>query len=76
MAENGAAAKFSLRSQPEEGAVVVSLQKGLHNPRNLRAALSGHTVLAGMVPYNMVGSEPGTVHQGMRAGHGGARCGG
>ncbi|MGW6308072.1 hypothetical protein [Streptomyces niveus] len=48
----------------------------MHNPRNLRAALSGHTVLAGMVPYNMVGSEPGTVHQGMRAGHGGARCGG
>ncbi|AOR36178.1 2-dehydropantoate 2-reductase [Streptomyces fodineus] len=47
------------------GAVVVSLQNGLHNPATLRAALPGHTVLAGMVPYNVVQSEPGTVHQGM-----------
>ncbi|MFF0205657.1 2-dehydropantoate 2-reductase [Streptomyces sp. NPDC005017] len=47
------------------GAAVVSLQNGLHNPATLRAALPGHTVLAGMVPYNVVQSEPGTVHQGM-----------
>ncbi|MFB8177134.1 2-dehydropantoate 2-reductase [Streptomyces sp. NPDC055966] len=47
------------------GAVVVSFQNGLHNPATLRAALPGHTVLAGMVPYNVVQSEPGTVHQGM-----------
>ncbi|MGV4983859.1 2-dehydropantoate 2-reductase [Streptomyces sp. NRAIS4] len=46
-------------------AVVVSLQNGLHNPATLRAALPGRTVLAGMVPYNVVQSEPGTVHQGM-----------
>ncbi|MFG2881804.1 2-dehydropantoate 2-reductase [Streptomyces sp. NPDC048297] len=47
------------------GAVVVSFQNGLHNPETLRAALPGHTVLAGMVPYNVVRSAPGTVHQGM-----------
>ncbi|MFI2205662.1 2-dehydropantoate 2-reductase [Streptomyces sp. NPDC020192] len=45
--------------------VVVSFQNGLHNPATLRAALPGHTVLAGMVPYNVVQSQPGTVHQGM-----------
>ncbi|MER7350594.1 2-dehydropantoate 2-reductase [Streptomyces aurantiacus] len=45
--------------------VVVSFQNGLHNPSTLRAALPGHTVLAGMVPYNVVQSAPGTVHQGM-----------
>ncbi|GGR88840.1 2-dehydropantoate 2-reductase [Streptomyces aureoverticillatus] len=45
--------------------VVVSFQNGLHNPATLRAALPGRTVLAGMVPYNVVQSAPGTVHQGM-----------
>ena len=47
------------------GAVVVSFQNGLHNPATLRPVLPGHIVLAGMVPYNVVLSEPGTVHQGM-----------
>ena len=46
-------------------AVVVSFQNGLHNPDTLRAELPGSTVLAGMVPYNVVQSAPGTVHQGM-----------
>ncbi|MEY9849049.1 2-dehydropantoate 2-reductase [Streptacidiphilus sp. BW17] len=46
-------------------AVVVSFQNGLHNPDTLRAELPGHTVLAGMVPYNVVQTEAGTVHQGM-----------
>jgi 2-dehydropantoate 2-reductase len=63
-AGTGAAAK-DLTPHLAPGAVVVSLQNGLHNPATLRAALPGHTVLAGMVPYNVVQSEPGTVHQGM-----------
>ena len=46
-------------------AVVVSFQNGLHNPDTLRTELPDHTVLAGMVPYNVVQTEPGTVHQGM-----------
>ncbi|MCQ4081826.1 2-dehydropantoate 2-reductase [Streptomyces sp. RB6PN25] len=59
------AAAKDLAAHLAPGAVVVSFQNGLHNPATLRAALHGHTVLAGMVPYNVVQSEPGTVHQGM-----------
>jgi 2-dehydropantoate 2-reductase len=59
------AAAEDLAARLAPGAVVVSFQNGLHNPATLRTALPGHTVLAGMVPYNVVQSEPGTVHQGM-----------
>jgi 2-dehydropantoate 2-reductase len=59
------AAAKDLADHLAPGAVVVSFQNGLHNPATLRAALPGHTVLAGMVPYNVVQSAPGTVHQGM-----------
>ncbi|MEU9410169.1 2-dehydropantoate 2-reductase [Streptomyces sp. NPDC048281] len=59
------AAAKDLAAPLAPGAVVVSFQNGLHNPATLRTALPGHTVLAGMVPYNVVQSEPGTVHQGM-----------
>ncbi|WP_354643021.1 2-dehydropantoate 2-reductase [Kitasatospora camelliae] len=44
--------------------VVVSLQNGLRNPAVLRAELPGRTVLAGMVPYNVLQTVPGTFHQG------------
>ncbi|MFE3163072.1 2-dehydropantoate 2-reductase [Streptomyces sp. NPDC059224] len=60
-----ATAARELAAQLAPGAVVVSFQNGLRNPATLRAALPGHTVLAGMVPYNVVRSGPGTVHQGM-----------
>ncbi|MEU0964212.1 2-dehydropantoate 2-reductase [Streptomyces sp. NPDC005917] len=60
-----AAAAKDLAAHLAPGAVVVSFQNGLRNPATLRTALPGHTVLAGMVPYNVVQSEPGTVHQGM-----------
>ncbi|WP_255946919.1 2-dehydropantoate 2-reductase [Streptomyces odontomachi] len=59
------AAAKDLAAHLAPGAVVVSFQNGLHNPATLRAVLPRHTVLAGMVPYNVVQSEPGTVHQGM-----------
>ncbi|MQY10395.1 hypothetical protein SRB5_05030 [Streptomyces sp. RB5] len=58
------AAAKDLAGHLAPGAVVVSFQNGLHNAATLRAALPGHTVLAGMVPYNVLQSEPGTVHQG------------
>ncbi|WP_020551108.1 2-dehydropantoate 2-reductase [Embleya scabrispora] len=45
-------------------AIVVSLQNGVRNPAVLRAALPGHTVLAGMVPYNVLRTEPAVFHQG------------
>ncbi|MFW6693219.1 2-dehydropantoate 2-reductase [Streptomyces sp. MAR4 CNX-425] len=45
------------------GAAVVSFQNGLRNPGLLREGLPGRTVLAGMVPYNVVRSAPGVYHQ-------------
>ncbi|WJV45605.1 2-dehydropantoate 2-reductase [Streptomyces flavofungini] len=59
------AAARDLAAHLAPGATVVSFQNGLRNPAALRAALPGHTVLAGMVPYNVMRSQPGTVHQGM-----------
>ena len=47
------------------GAVMVSFQNGLRDTETLREQLTGRLVLAGMVPYNVVQTEPGTVHQGM-----------
>ncbi len=46
------------------GAVVVSFQNGLGNADVLRAALPRHTVLEGMVPFNVVSRGPGAFHQG------------
>ncbi|HET6553473.1 MAG TPA: 2-dehydropantoate 2-reductase [Dyella sp.] len=46
------------------GTPVISLQNGLHNADLLRAALPGHPVLAGMVPFNVLQRQPGVFHQG------------
>ena len=45
-------------------ALVISFQNGLHNAELLRDALPGRTVLAGMVPFNVLQREPGVFHQG------------
>ncbi|MGC0419485.1 2-dehydropantoate 2-reductase [Embleya sp. AB8] len=45
-------------------AIVVSLQNGVRNTAVLRAALPGHTVLAGMVPFNVLRTESAVFHQG------------
>ena len=47
-----------------ETAVVVSMQNGVRNAEILRAALPGRTVLAGMVPWNVVRSSAGAYHRG------------
>jgi len=52
-----------LASALKPGAVVVSLQNGLHNADVLRDALPQCTVLAGMVPFNVVQRAPGVFHQ-------------
>ena len=44
--------------------VVISFQNGLSNAETLRAALPGHTVLAAMVPFNVLQRGPGVFHQG------------
>jgi 2-dehydropantoate 2-reductase len=50
------------------GALVVSFQNGLANAQTLRAALPGRTVLAGMVPFNVVSRGPGAFHQASEGG--------
>lgn len=44
-------------------AIVVSFQNGIRNAETLRAALPGRTVLAGMVPYNVIRRAPGAYHR-------------
>jgi 2-dehydropantoate 2-reductase len=43
--------------------LVISFQNGIGNADALRAALPGHSVLAGMVPFNVVRRSPGAFHQ-------------
>jgi 2-dehydropantoate 2-reductase len=45
-------------------AVIVSLQNGVGNVAVLRQALPGHRVLGGMVPFNVVTRDDGSVHRG------------
>jgi 2-dehydropantoate 2-reductase len=52
-----------LASVLKPGTLVISLQNGLHNADVLRAALPRCTVLAGMVPFNVVQRAPGVFHQ-------------
>ncbi|KJK15126.1 2-dehydropantoate 2-reductase [Burkholderiaceae bacterium 16] len=58
------AAATELAAVLRPGALVISFQNGLGNADILRAALPRHTVLAGMVPFNVVGRGPGAFHQG------------
>jgi 2-dehydropantoate 2-reductase len=51
------AALIKANARPD--AVVVSLQNGVDNADRLRAGLDGQTVLAGMVPFNVVQSPDG-----------------
>jgi 2-dehydropantoate 2-reductase len=44
-------------------AVIVSLQNGVGNVAVLKQALPGHRVLGGMVPFNVVTRDDGTVHR-------------
>ncbi len=46
------------------GSTVISFQNGLRNADVLRAALPHATVLAGMVPFNVMQPGPGAFHQG------------
>ncbi len=51
-------ARFTPTSAP-----IVSWQNGMENARILRAALPGHDVRAGMVPFNVVPTEPACFHR-------------
>jgi 2-dehydropantoate 2-reductase len=58
------AAAAELASVLRPGTLVVSFQNGIGNADVLRAALPQHTVLEGMVPFNVVERGPGAFHQG------------
>ena len=45
------------------GAVIVSLQNGVANAAVLRSRLPGRTVLAAMVPFNVIAAGEGRVHR-------------
>jgi 2-dehydropantoate 2-reductase len=45
-------------------ATIISFQNGLHNAHRLRAALPGRSVLAGMVPFNVLREREARFHQG------------
>ena len=47
-----------------KGTPVVSLQNGISNAAQLQSAMPGATVLAGMVPFNVLQQQPGHFHQG------------
>lgn len=64
-ADTEAAARM-IAAHVDAQAIVVSLQNGLHNAEVLRKPLPMHTVLAGMVPWNVVWGEHAHFHRGTR----------
>lgn len=61
--DTGSAAE-ALQPHLKPSAVVVSLQNGMHNGEELARLLPAHTVLTGMVPFNVAQTAPGHFHQG------------
>jgi len=57
-------AAAAILARAPEGAVVISFQNGVANAARLRALLPGRTVIAGMVPYNVVQRAPDHFHRG------------
>lgn len=64
-ADTGAAAA-AIAAHATASAIVVSFQNGLHNAELLREQLPGRSVLAGMVPWNVVWGEAARFHRGTR----------
>ena len=58
------AAARELAEHLSEDALVISFQNSLGNVERLREHLPFHTVLAGVVPFNVTSPAPGTFHQG------------
>ncbi|WP_377702583.1 2-dehydropantoate 2-reductase [Pseudoduganella sp. UC29_71] len=59
-----AAAAEAIRAHAQPSALVLSLQNGVGNADTLRRILPGWTVLAGMVPFNVVQMPDGRLHRG------------
>ena len=59
-----AEAAVELAAHLRPGALVISFQNGVRNADVLRAAMPTQTVLAGMVPFNVLNCGDGRFHQG------------
>jgi 2-dehydropantoate 2-reductase len=59
-----AAAAEAIHAHAKPGATVLSLQNGVGNVETLRARLPEHTVIGGMVPFNVVQMDEGRFHRG------------
>ncbi len=59
-----AAAATQILAHASESAAILSLQNGVSNVTTLRATLPRHTVVGGMVPYNVAQRVPGHFHRG------------
>lgn len=59
-----ATAADAIHTHAKPSALVLSLQNGIGNADVLRSRLSGLTVLAGMVPFNVVQMADGRFHRG------------
>lgn len=59
-----AVAAASILAHAYPAAVILSLQNGVGNAELLRATLPGRTVLAGMVPFNVLQTPDGRLHRG------------
>ena len=57
-------AAAEIRKHAKAGSIVLSLQNGISNVDTLRQLLPDQTVLAGMVPFNVVAMENGRWHKG------------
>jgi 2-dehydropantoate 2-reductase len=58
------AAGRELANVVKKDALIISFQNGVGNADNLRAVMPGHTVLGGMVPFNVTGTGVGIFHCG------------
>src|SRR4051812_11991718 len=58
-----AAVAQQIARHAREAAIVISLQNGVGNVAVLREILPRHRVLGGMVPFNVVTRDDGTVHR-------------
>lgn len=59
-----ASAAAAIQPHLKASAIVLSLQNGMHNAEQLAALLPGHTVLSGIVPFNVAQTAAGHFHQG------------
>jgi 2-dehydropantoate 2-reductase len=58
------AAALALQPHLKPSAIILSMQNGLHNAELLQKLLATHTVITGMVPFNVAEQAAGHFHQG------------